>query len=263
MDRSRQRRGGPSMSAQYQDLLEGDDFTTKDSEHMGGMVAFNVGLLAMHMSARVLGAVDAPKERVTHAGDIFHRNLLVTGAGQIDDLMHGAGQPVTGADIRRMYEQKTGYYTFVNPLQTGAALAGASTADLRLLREYGIQAGVAFQIRDDIIGMFGVEQETGKSPLDDLREGKLTLMMQYALDAGTPAEREVLEAALGNPAVTPEQHTAVCETLERMGARVHAEDEARVAAVGAQAVLDGQPQWDLAARGFLGELLRYVVNRNV
>jgi len=140
-------------------------------------------------------------------------------------------------------------------------LAGASAADLATLQEFGLHAGLAFQLQDDTIGMFGVEKTSGKSTLDDLREGKVTVLMKHALTHADATDGAVLRAALGNPDVTVEQHREVCRILESTGSREYVEQKALQEAHAAEAVLLTQPTWDRGSCTFLKNILQYIVER--
>jgi geranylgeranyl diphosphate synthase type I len=225
------------------------------------MLAVNVGLLAQHLAARLLSGIDEPPEHVLKAGHVSQANLIATGLGQMDDLLNQAGRSAALEDIRRMYMLKSSYYTFVNPLQTGAALAGVSEDELRPLKEFGLHAGVAFQLQDDIIGMFGDARQTGKSSLDDLREGKLTMLMQHALEHADPKELQIIRRGLGNERVTVEQHQDIQKLLEHLGSRAYVRKEAQKEVAAALGVLRAQPSWQPGAAAFLTDLLQYTVGR--
>jgi len=97
-----------------------------------------------------------------------------------------------------MYENKTAKYTFEGPLHLGATLAGAGDDFCNQLSEYAIPLGIAFQIRDDILGVFGDEKKTGKSAQSDIVEGKKTFMVNYAYKNATREQKQVLDSSLGN-----------------------------------------------------------------
>lgn len=261
MDRSDQRRGGQTVHRQYQRMLE-RDYPTRHPVHMANMLAVNAGMITQHLAAQVLSEIDEAPARVVHASQLFQTNVMATGFGQLDDLMNEAGQALDLDGTRRMYILKSSYYSFVNPLQLGAALAGADEAQLLPLRRYGEQAGLAFQLQDDIIGMFGDQNATGKPVMDDLREGKMTFLMRHALAHANDEQLQTLQAALGNPDVTPAQHVVVCALLEQLGSREYVAAEARKAAQAGLDVLAAQTDWDKSARAFLTELLEFVVSRN-
>jgi geranylgeranyl pyrophosphate synthase len=142
-------------------------------------------------------------------------------------------------------------------------LAGADDNELAPLSEFGRHAGLAFQLHDDFIGMFGDEKVSGKSAMDDLREGKMTLLMRHALPQANTEQLRTLETALGNKDVTREQHEAVKQLLEELGSREYVKQEAYVAAEAARKVLQSKrDMWSIKASEFLEELLDYIVSRD-
>ena len=260
MDRSETRRGRPTVHQQYKELLM-QDGVSSDTVHFSDMLGLSVGLIAAHLSARVLSQIDDDPQRLTKAQQLFQANIAATGFGQMDDLINQAKGHFSIADIRRMYVLKSSYYTFVNPLQIGAVLAGAQESDLAMLREFGEYAGLAFQLQDDLLGMFGEEGVTGKSSTDDLREGKMTILMRYALDHADEGQLRRLREALGNKDVTQQQYAEVCAVLGATGSRNYVIKEMQKAAQAAGDVLTGQDSWNEQGKRYLSELVKYTVSR--
>jgi geranylgeranyl diphosphate synthase type I len=112
---------------------------------------------------------------------------------------------------------KTAHYTVAGPLQLGAILAGASEEDLKALNDYGIPLGKAFQIQDDILGLFGSEEKFGKPTDSDLKEGKRTLLILKALEKCSPEEKEKIEGALGNQELSAEAAEEVRAIIKATG----------------------------------------------
>jgi geranylgeranyl pyrophosphate synthase len=241
-------------------MLERDNMSDA-AEHLGNMLGLNVGLMAQHLSAQVLNEIKDKPERVVRAQQIFQKNMAATSFGQLDDLMNQAGQSSTIADTRRMYMLKSGYYTFINPLQLGAALAGAGEEQLEPIREFGEYAGLAFQLQDDLLGMFGEEAAIGKSSIDDLREGKMTLLMRHALAHADTKQLKEVRTALGNEDVTRQQHSRVCTILTELGTREYVVRAAQEAARSGLAVVATQTSWSEEGRECLSELVDYAVLR--
>src|SRR5680860_908857 len=100
---------------------------------------------------------------------------------------------------RRVIRYKSAKYTIEHPLLIGAAAAGVSAADLDALSTYGLDLGEAFQLRDDVLGVFGDPTETGKPAGDDLREGKLTVLVALTLDHASQTTVEMFDKLLGLP----------------------------------------------------------------
>jgi len=260
MDRSDTRRGRPTVHRQYREVLA-REHRSADAGHLGDMLGISVGLIAQHLSSRLLGNAGESPERVVRAQQVFQQNIAATAFGQMDDLMNQASERFSMEDTRRMYVLKSGYYTFVNPLQLGAVLAGAKEAELEPIRTFGEYAGLAFQLQDDLLGMFGDESATGKSAMDDMHEGKMTLLIRHALEAANTRQLEQLRASYGNPHATRQQHRQVCAILTELGSREFVAHEAQEAAQTGQAVLAAQNAWKADGKRCLSELLEYVVNR--
>ncbi|MBL1096774.1 polyprenyl synthetase family protein [Streptomyces coffeae] len=114
---------------------------------------------------------------------------------------------------------KTAGYTVERPLHIGAAVAGAGPEAMDALTRYALPLGEAFQLRDDLIGVFGTPESTGKSPLDDLRAGKNTTLTALALRASDPVQDAQLRELLGDPLLDEKQAAIVREIFEATGAR--------------------------------------------
>jgi geranylgeranyl pyrophosphate synthase len=167
----------------------------------------------------------------------LHQNLIHTGHGQLRDILNETLPTVSENDALWTATYKTAYYTVINPLETGAILAGASEKDITTLREFGLYAGVGFQIADDIIGMFGEDDATGKSSLDDLKEGKITVLMTYALENANETERQQLQSFLGNPNIVPGDLLQCQKILTDTGALEYAQESANKHAMSAKKTL--------------------------
>ena len=127
-------------------------------------------------------------------------------AGQYLDVLAQAEGDESEERALGVARLKTAAYTVERPLHLGVALAGAGPDTVEAVRTFGTDIGVAFQLRDDLLGMFGDTEVTGKPAGDDLREGKRTLLMALGLDyaarAGRHADADVLRGALGDPDLT-------------------------------------------------------------
>jgi geranylgeranyl diphosphate synthase type I len=118
----------------------------------------------------------------------------------------------------RVASLKSARYSIQQPLAIGAALAGADAAQAAALAAFGHPLGMAFQLRDDVLGVFGDEAETGKPSGDDLREGKRTVLIAYAREGLTPPARRIVDELLGDPTLAPEQIAALQRTIVESGA---------------------------------------------
>jgi len=249
MDRSPTRRGAPAAYVAFAAAHE-DAAHRGDAAWFGVSAAILAGDLATAWAARLFDEADFPVEVMTRARRVFVDLRTEVIAGQYLELWH-TGRDADEHDALRVGLLKSGRYTVTRPLLLGAALGGADSELEDALTAYGDAIGVAFQLRDDILGLYGDPELTGKSTLDDLREGKQTLLMVWALQRADAADRTTLDRLLGNEAATPADVEMVGDIVRRTGALddvVQLLDERRITAHQALARI-GDP-----ARGALTDL---------
>jgi geranylgeranyl diphosphate synthase type II len=141
-----------------------------------GLLAGDLLLSGVHA---LIARVDSPAR--AQLSEIVDDAVFLTAAGEHADVGFALGvMPAESDDIRRMMEHKTATYSFAAPLRAGAVLAGADPATADALWRIGTDLGLLYQLRDDMLGVFGIEELTGKSAMGDLREGKRTLLIAFA-----------------------------------------------------------------------------------
>jgi len=178
IDKSEQRRGKPAMHTLFNNYFGKNNkykFTGEDLAIVVGDVIYALALDAFL-------AVEINFTRKEAALKKLIRATLFTAGGEFIELLLAtkALAKITQKDIYKIYDYKTANYTFASPLTMGATLAGANLKQINQLHSYGMLLGRAFQINDDIIGIFKTSKETGKSNLTDLQEAKRTLLVWYA-----------------------------------------------------------------------------------
>lgn len=260
-DQSATRRGGPAahkLLGEYHKKLK----LAKDPKHFGEAMAMNAALIGSHAAQVVMANLNAPDKLKIKALSILNRGMVVTGHGQINDGMNEYLADVSLEQTDKVLEWKTAYYTFLNPLHVGMILAGTECSDTDAVSDYAQAAGRAFQITDDILGIFGDEQKSGKSTADDLREGKRTLLIVYALEHANDADREFLNSHLGNGPISAADLARCRQILIHAGALDFAKAEAKKHAEQAISVLNNSAdQWTDEGRQFLRGLAYYLVER--
>lgn len=196
MDASALRRGQPTVHRRWQAVHEQHGWQG-NSAHFGEAAAILLGDLALGWTDQMYfsSGLDAPTLlRGKPALDAMRAEVS---AGQyLDVLAQSRGETDLRA-IETVLIYKSAKYTVERPLHLGALLADAAPAVMEAFTGYGVALGQAFQLRDDLLGVFGDSEVTGKPAGDDLREGKRTLLVATALQRAQPAQRLVLQDALG------------------------------------------------------------------
>jgi geranylgeranyl diphosphate synthase type I len=222
MDGARTRRGRPATQVGFATRHLGHGLSG-DAGAFGVGAAILVGDLALVWSDELLrrsGLTPAALDRIGPVWDTMRTEVT---AGQYLDLVRAAGGLPGPAGALRVARFKSAGYTVQRPLLLGGALAGADRAVSDAYSTIGLSLGEAFQLRDDVLGVFGDPEVTGKSADDDLREGKRTLLVALAEQEADDDGRRLLTEALGNPAAGPEQFAALRRLLEGTGARTRVE----------------------------------------
>lgn len=260
MDQDLLRRGKPTVHTIYKEFHKQMNYR-QDPLHFGESEAINVGDIACHLALDVLTTANFPAENKIKALHALNRQITTVGYGQILDVFGSVQEKIGETDVMRIHNYKTAVYTYETPLLVGALLMGASDKDGLVLSGYAIPAGIAFQIQDDILGMFGDEDKLGKANDSDLREGKHTLLIVKALEKATEAETELIKKALGNPELTDEMADTVREIVKRTGSLEYSKNLAVKLVKEAKAALAARPQWQGEGRAFLDGVADYMINR--
>ncbi|WP_274564885.1 polyprenyl synthetase family protein [Streptomyces spiramyceticus] len=259
MDASETRRSRPSVHRALAAGFEGHR-DAHTAELLGRHSAILLGDLALVWSDHLLqtSALTAvQRAAVLPLLDAMRTEVML---GQYLDLCH-AGR--AGGDVEsalQIARFKTAKYTVERPLQIGAALAGASPDTLAACTAYALPIGEAYQLRDDLLGVFGDPALTGKSALEDLRAGKHTALLAIALRNADAFEAAVLRRLVGDPTLDENGAAAVRGVLTATGAREEVEAMIRSRRRQALGALDRSP-FQPAARTALRALARTTTER--
>lgn len=195
MDRDAIRHGVPTIHERYRSLAE-RLFPDTDAVHFGNSIALIVGDMVGALGNDIIFRSPFPKERVFQALSRLQKIIAFTVVGQAKDVYFEYRKRATPDEILRMYECKTAKYTMEGPVHLGLLLAGASEELLTDFSAYAIPLGIAFQIQDDVLGLYGTSDRIGKSQGSDLKEGKMTLMNALLLERLASEERASFIALL-------------------------------------------------------------------
>ncbi|MFA6281036.1 MAG: polyprenyl synthetase family protein [Candidatus Omnitrophota bacterium] len=223
IDKSRTRRGKPSMHTMLQKYLS----NYKKAKFSGEDLSIVIGDILYAMSLHAFLAIDEKPEAKEKALKILINAAMHTGSGEFIELLAGLKDigKITQDDIYKIYDLKTAYYTFAAPLMMGASLAGAGEKEITKLYNYGIFLGRAFQIKDDILDMFGTEEKIGKSTLTDLKEAKKTLLIWHAYKKSSRAQKNFIRKILGKENANKRDLEKIRAITESTGALEYCKNE--------------------------------------
>ncbi len=224
MDASDTRRGRPATHRGFA-ALHREQSWPGDPEQYGAAAAILLGDLLLSWSDELLRRCGMPWDRIGPALEVLDACRSEVIAGQFLDVSVQARGRATVDAAMTVLRYKSAKYSIERPLHVGAALAGAPQEALTALSGYGLPLGEAFQLRDDLLGVFGDPATTGKPAGDDLVEGKRTVLVALALATAPTDEAARLDAALGTP-VTADEVAELRGIIDRSGA--HAQVEAMI-----------------------------------
>ena len=225
LDGSDTRRGAPSAHRRFEALLPGPRAT-----RFGEAAAILLGDVLFSWSAEMFESAGLSPEAIRDAAPVLATMRSEVLLGQYLDVAAAFGAtdrstPRAQADTaEKVLEFKSARYSVRRPAELGATLGEAPPRLLATLGTYGSLVGRAFQLRDDLLGVFGDPSITGKPAGDDIREGKRTLLVLTALENGNTHQREILTSLLGAPGLTEEDLTTAREIIETTGARDSCEE---------------------------------------
>ena len=217
MDSSDTRRGQPAMHRRFATLHRGNGWLGSP-ESFGRAGAILAGDLCLSWCDEVFSWSGMGAERLARGRRVFDRMRSELMSGQYLDMLEQVLATTSVERSRKVIRWKSAQYTVTQPLQLGGALAGADAALLSTYDDYGQALGEAFQLRDDVLGVFGDPQETGKPAGDDLREGKRTVLMAATLEGCSPAQEALVRRSLGDPHLDAEGVAALREVIVDSGA---------------------------------------------
>ncbi len=206
MDGHDLRRNGPTIHAGYK---------TKYGKKTSDNLAIDVGDICISYAVQPILDCKFDNNKKINALKEFFSIIEKTCYGQLLDLIPGT-KDVNEEFVRKIYEYKTAEYTIAGPLKLGAILAEANSQEIKKLEKIGIKLGLAFQIKDDILGVFGNEKELGKPIGSDLIEGKKTLLI-------VKANNRFINKKIGKK-LRPEEIKRIRELIIKSGSLKYSED---------------------------------------
>lgn len=262
MDRDSLRHGVATLHTRYE-LFSEKHFPTKDAAHFGNAVAITLGDMVCAWGNDCIFSLDLPREQVQTAIQKVQSVVHRTGIGQIRDMYIEFAGTATEEEILEMYKDKTAHYSLAGPLQIGLLLGGGNQELEKVFEEYALPLGIAFQLQDDILGLYGDQEHLGKTIGADIIEGKFTLLIQKTSEALLPEEQAELKRILqAGEAVTAADITWVRQQGERTGAKETIEKRIEEYIATATQVLENTTL-EAGTRSFLLGLAEYMNKRTI
>lgn len=226
IDASDTRRGFPTVHRAVE-KLHTDGGMEGDSAHFGESVAILAGDMALVWAEDMLQDSGLSPEALLRARNAWRGMRTEVIGGQLLDIYLEAQASESAELANSVNRFKTAAYTIERPLHLGASLAGGSAELISALRSYGHDIGIAFQLRDDLLGVFGDPAITGKPAGDDIREGKRTVLLSLALeraDASDPEAAAQIRASIGT-VTSPAEIADIAQLIRATGAEDAVEEQ--------------------------------------
>ena len=260
MDASDTRRGRPSAHRAFEKLHRANGWSAS-AEQYGASAAILLGDLLLSWADELLRTSGLPSDRILRALRYFDLTRSEVVLGQFLDISaqaRGANDVDTAMKVVRY---KSAKYSIERPLHVGAALAGGSDESIEQLTRFGLPLGEAFQLRDDLLGVFGDPEVTGKPAGDDLTEGKRTVLIALAMDGLATDQAQELDRSLGT-SLSTDQVERLRHLIEKSGAREQVEQVIDQLTQTALKSLE-QAEINEGARQALGQLAQSATQRTV
>jgi geranylgeranyl diphosphate synthase type I len=222
MDGSDTRRGKPSIHRHFETVHVQEQLDGFAPQY-GLSAAVLLGDLALVWSDQMLNTAGLTTEQYARVLPFYNEMRVELMAGQFLDI-HEQTQKDTSVDrSMKIARYKSGKYTIERPLHLGAAMTISSKDVTDALSAYGLPLGEAFQLRDDLLGVFGDPSVTGKPAGDDLREGKRTVLIAMTNERQSESQREAARKYFGKPDIDADGVAILQEIIESTGARAELE----------------------------------------
>lgn len=215
MDGSDTRRGAPSIHKLFE-KLHGDSSLKGSAQQFGVASAILLGDLALVWASKALHESGVAAQSLLRALPLYDEMRVELMAGQYLDVYEQALASESIDRSLKVARFKSGKYSIERPLHFGASLSSGS--NLEAYSGYGIPLGEAFQLRDDLLGVFGNPEQTGKPAGDDLREGKRTVLIAATLERSTPEVKARINSLLGKPDLSLDEVEELRSTITSSGA---------------------------------------------
>lgn len=224
IDRDYTRYGVLNVAGQYQRSYAKFLNDNTEQNHFAHSAALLAGDLMLSASHELIATSSLDEQKKLLAQRLLSRSIFEVAGGELLDT-ELSFMPYSSGDALNVARYKTASYSFMIPLLTGAQLASASESDITNLKQFSVSLGIAYQLVDDLLGMFGDEDLTGKSTTSDILEGKMTYMAEQAIKVLSQEEKSTWDKLFGNQAASPQEIETIKTIFITTGAKQITEDK--------------------------------------
>ncbi len=218
MDRDDYRHGGLNIAGVYTKQLS-KILPVEEARHHAMSFAINAGDISCGLCYEALLESKFPSDLLVQAIALLSETTFTVASGQQLDIIASFKKDLPLKKLIAVAKLKTADYSVIMPLQFGAILANAKSSQINAMQKYGEAVGIAFQLTDDVLGMFGVKKTIGKPEISDLREGKQTVLMYYGKQFSNSNDNKILKSIFGNSMASNKDLRIVRNILESSGAK--------------------------------------------
>ncbi|HHX58680.1 MAG TPA: polyprenyl synthetase family protein [Candidatus Moranbacteria bacterium] len=217
-DRDDIRHGVKTIHKRYLESHRSKIKSTEDLVHFSNSMAISAGDVLVALANSLVLQTALKKETLIKITQLLQDTILMAFVGEVKDIALSHSLNVSKNDILKVHRFKTGIYTFENPIKMGLILSGEEDKEVyKKFSDYAIPLGIAFQLRDDILGLMGDEKKLGKPAGSDVKEGKKTLLTTKALELGNKKQQAFLRSRLGKNNLTEKELNAFRQIVVETG----------------------------------------------
>ena len=261
IDRDSKRHGLPTINNRYEKISK-KLFLGKNAEHFGNSMAIIIGDMVCALGNQIIFNSEFDPKLIMKALDALQDIISYTVIGQSLDLYTEYKKQSTEKEILKICEYKTAKYTIEGPLYLGAILGGADKKILSAITQYSIPVGTAFQIQDDILGIFGSEKKLGKDVGSDIKEGKQTLLLLKAKEKADKNQKKILKNLLGKKDLNLQDIKTFQKIIVETGALDYAQELSKKMVTQGIEVIE-KAEINSEAKNFMIGIANYIINRKL
>jgi len=254
------RRGGPSAHYFFEKWHQ-RKYRFGNARHFGASMGILAGDIGFALAYKIIISSHFQELIKNRVLERFNQMYYDTCYGQMLDVLHDYEKVFSAKEVMDVYRYKTAKYTIECPLHIGAILAKGNQKQLQLLSRFAIPLGIAFQIQDDILGMFGDEKTIGKPVTSDLEEGKKTLLIIRTLGKANPVQKKILLEYFGHTGIKSKALNEVRQIIKETGSLKYCQNYAKVLVSNAKKALKHFKKVNKDSLFLLDYLADYIIRR--